>query len=36
MKWSRIPITIGTTGFLAFLGLASAGADVGEKSSGDS
>jgi len=32
MKWKCISITILTTGFVALLGLASAGADVGEKS----
>jgi tetratricopeptide (TPR) repeat protein len=32
MKWNRIPITLLTTGFVAFLGLTSAGADVGDKS----
>jgi hypothetical protein len=32
MKWNRIPITILTTGFVAVLGVASAGADVGDKS----
>ena len=33
MKWNRMPITILATGVFAFLGLASAGADVGDKSS---
>ena len=32
MKWKPIPITLLTTGFVAFLGLASAGAAVGDKS----
>src|SRR3984893_19536495 len=31
MKWNRIPITI-LTGFVTFLGVASAAADVGSKS----
>jgi tetratricopeptide (TPR) repeat protein len=31
MKWNRIPITALATGFVAFLGLASAGADDGNK-----
>jgi tetratricopeptide (TPR) repeat protein len=32
MQWNRIPITVLATGFAAFLGLASASADVGDKS----
>ncbi len=32
MKWNRTPTTVLVTGFVAFLGLASAGADVGDKS----
>ncbi len=32
MKWNRSPITILATGFIALLGIANAGADVGDKS----
>ena len=32
MQWKRIPITLLATGFVAFLGLDSASADVGDKS----